>query len=215
MDDSFSPRTFQMNGAKTIQYTKSPRKKGLKGLMVIIVILLILGLIVFGAMKITSPQSRIVVPSPTPTSAVLPTDTPTPTPPITTTPSPTSKVSPTPTTVPTGKITPTPTTTASGSSIDSATGLDRASISVTVQNGSGTSGVAGKGSDYLKGLGYKVAGTGNADNFNYTNVTINTTPAAAKYLNLLKSDLSKQYTVDTATSTLSSTTADVVVIIGK
>src|SRR5258706_9513184 len=50
--------------------------------------------------------------------------------------------------------------------------LVRGKLSVTVQNGSGEVGAASKVSDYLKSLGYAIVATGNADNFDYTNVLI-------------------------------------------
>lgn len=108
--------------------------------------------------------------------------------------------------------TPEPTT----SSIDSATGLDRSELSVAIQNGSGEAGVAKKASDLLEGLGYDVVSTGNADNFDYTDVTVRVKASDKKYLPLLIKDLSGTYTIGASSSDLSaSESAEALVIIGK
>lgn len=102
------------------------------------------------------------------------------------------------------------------SSIDSATGLDRAELSVTVQNGSGEAGVAKKAGDLLKDLGYNLVSTGNADNYDYTDVTVRVKATDKKYLPLLIKDLSGTYTIGASSSDLSaSESAEAVVIVGK
>ena len=138
----------------------------------------------------------------TPTEYQFPTDTPTPSA------SPTAALKATPTAKPTTKPT--------LNSTDSASGLDRSALSIEVQNGSGEGGVAGKGSETLKALGYNVIATGNADNFDYQNVTIQVKSTKSKYLDLLKKDLGFSYTIGTTSADLSSSsTADALVIIGK
>jgi hypothetical protein len=100
--------------------------------------------------------------------------------------------------------------------VDPATGLDRSQLSVTVENGSGAAGVAGKGADVLKNLGYDVTSTGNADNFNYTGVTIQVKAASSDYLNLLKTDLGSSYTIGSTSADLpDSFSSDALVIIGQ
>ena len=95
-------------------------------------------------------------------------------------------------------------------------GLDRSKLSVTVQNGSGIEGVAGKAANILKDLGYNVASTGNADNYDYVGVTVKVKKEKSEFLDLLKKDLSKDYTVKSATSDLSSDSpTNAVIIIGK
>ncbi|MDO8583286.1 MAG: LytR C-terminal domain-containing protein, partial [bacterium] len=95
-------------------------------------------------------------------------------------------------------------------------GLDRSQLSVTVQNGSGTEGVAGKAANILKELGYNVASTGNADNYNYQGVTIKVKSSKSDFLNLLKQDLSKDYSITANSSDLSSDSpTDALIIIGK
>lgn len=179
-------------------YSPSP-KKGNR-IFFIIVSLLIIGLIIFGATRLLGSRNKAPEekPTPTPTAAVSPTDTPTP------------EESPTP--EPSKTPTPKPTT----NPIDSATGLDRSKLSVEVQNGSGEVGVASRASDFLKSLGYRVVTIGNADNFGYENVVISVKSDSSTYLSLLKSDLAKQYTVGSTSASLSaSSSADALVIIGK
>lgn len=128
----------------------------------------------------------------------------------TSTPEPTSSETPTPTT--TSTPTPRPTT----SPVDKTSGLDRSKLSVTVQNGSGTVGAAGKAADLLKSLGYDVTGTGNADNYDYTNVVIQVKASDASFLSLLKKDLGESYNIGTNSANLSSSfSSDALVIIGK
>jgi len=148
-------------------------------------------------------QTKSLTITPSPTEYEFPTDTPTPIA------SPTATLKKvTPTTKPTEK----PVT----DSVDKTSGLDRSALNVEVQNGSGEAGVAAKGSDTLKGLGYKVVATGNADNFDYQDVTIQVKSTKSNYLALLKKDLGFSYTIGTTSADLaSSSTADALVIIGK
>jgi len=133
---------------------------------------------------------------------------------ITDTPIPTEEQLPTPTEKPTPTDTPTPKPTSNP--VDSSTGLDRSTLSVTVQNGSGQAGVAGSGSDFLKQLGYNVTSTGNADNFDYVNVSVNVKSSESEFLSLLKKDLGTKYTVASSSSNLDNGfSSDALVIIGK
>lgn len=113
-------------------------------------------------------------------------------------------------------IEPTSTPTPKANPVDSATGLDRSELSIRIENGSGAAGAAGTASTYLKNLGYNVVSTGNASNFDYTDVTIQVKSSEKDFLPLLNKDLSKEYSVGSATSDLSATaSADALVIIGK
>ncbi len=95
-------------------------------------------------------------------------------------------------------------------------GLDRSKLSIAVQNGSGVEGTAGKTATALKALGYNVTSTGNADNYNYQGVTIKIKEDNGNFLNLLKKDLAKNYTVESASADLSSDSpTDCLIIIGK
>lgn len=94
--------------------------------------------------------------------------------------------------------------------------LDKSTLKVSVQNGSGESGVAGKVAEVLRTAGYNVVSTGNADNFEYTDVTIKVRSTKKAFLTLLEKDLSKEYTVGDSSSALTTDASyDAVVIIGK
>ena len=130
--------------------------------------------------------------------------------------SPTETSIPSPSDSPTPSLTSTPTPKPTINPIDKTSGLDRSKLSITVQNGSGETGVASKGTDVLKNLGYNVVGIGNADNFDYSNVSIQVKSAKSEFLDLLKKDLGFSYTVSSASSNLSNGfSSDALVIIGK
>lgn len=94
--------------------------------------------------------------------------------------------------------------------------LDRSKISISIENGSGLEGTAGKASDFLKGKGYNIVSNANADNYNYKGTTIKVKNSTNAYLDLLKKDLSEKYAIDNTSSDLSQDfTADALVIIGK
>jgi hypothetical protein len=188
------------------QFAASKRKinKRFIYLAAVIVILLLL-LIVYklGFSKKSDINQNIPL-TPAPTEIQIPTDTPT----LEVTKTPSLTNTPIPTQTPTPKPT--------GNPVDKTTGLDRSKLSVTVENGSGEAGVAATGKDFLTGLGYDISSTSNADNFDYTGVTIQVKSASSDYLTLLKSDLGTKYTISSATSDLSdSNSSDAVVIIGK
>ncbi len=99
---------------------------------------------------------------------------------------------------------------------NNAANLDRSKLTITVENGSGAEGIAGKASTFLESLGYKASTTANADNYNYTGATIKVKSDKKDYLDLLKTDLSKNYTITASSSDLSAgSPTDAVVIIGK
>jgi hypothetical protein len=180
----------------TPQRRQSNRKPAYLILAIIILILLFLG---YRAVS-SSNSSALPTPTPAPNAVMTtPTDTPTPTP--------TLAPSVTPTVTPKPSVNP----------IDKESGLDRSKLSVTVQNGSGTAGVAAKGVTVLKDLGYDVVGSGgNADNFDFANVTVQVKSGKSDFLNLLKKDLGFSYTIQAATSDLpDSFSSDALVIIGK
>lgn len=182
--------------------TKSP-KKSKRFLFLVVAIVIIIAVFFLGSnflgSKNKKENSQI---TPTPTEFQIPTDTP----------APSSTEEPTLTPKPTSS--PTPKT--ASNPIDKATGLDRSKLSVEVQNGSGVIGAAKKAADFLKSLGYNVVSTGNADNTNYSNVTVQVKSSGSDYLTLLKKDLSASYTIGSSSSDLSaSSSADALVIIGK
>lgn len=184
---------------------KPASKKKKRFIFLFFAIVFILLLIYVGSKVLNSNQSsREADITPTPTEEfIIPTDTPTPT---------GEELSSTPTQKPTAVPTPKSAT----SSIDKTTKLDRKDLTVIVQNGSGEKGVAGKVADILKGFGYNVTSTANADNFNYSDITIQVKSNKSDFLPVLKKDLSSDYTIGSSTSDLSSSSsADAVVIVGK
>lgn len=173
-----------------------------KKLLFLIILLIILGLIAFGAVKFLGGNVlNKPAPTPTPTMIPTPTDTPTPTPTLSGTPTPSPKAG--------AKETPTPTGT-----VDKTTGIDRSTVTVSVENGSGVAGAAAKAADVLKGLGYTIGTVGNASTSDYATTEIHVKAGKAALLSLLKKDLSANYTVGTAASDYTGS-ADALIIVGK
>lgn len=173
-----------------------PRRRSARKFLYILGAILVV-LIILNFVRTLGSSKKAPEPSPTPSISI---ETPSPTPEETVEPTPSATPKPTPT-----------------SSIDKTSGLDRAKLSVSVQNGSGVTGAAAKASDLLKSLGYNVVSTGNADNSNFTNLTIKVKPASKDYLPILNKDLSSNsYSVGTTSSDLTATaSADALVIVGK
>ena len=89
-------------------------------------------------------------------------------------------------------------------------------VTITVQNGSGEAGAAGAAADVLKSAGYTISSTGNADNFEYTNVTIQIKNSEKAALAGIEAALSANYTIGNTSTDLPETSDyDVLVIIGK
>lgn len=194
---------------------KSPRKKRF-GIVVYILLFFILTAVVIGVgIRLTSllgnkeeEDSDITIVTISPTETLFPTDTPAPLPTETAKPTIKPTSAPTPT-----KSAPTPTKTSGN---DNTTGLDRSDLSIAIFNGSGETGAASKMSTFLKDLGYTIASTGNADNFDYQKVTIRIKSGKSDYLALLKKDLEASYTVGLTSEDLTATSsADANVIVGS
>lgn len=183
--------------------TKTINRRTILIIVGIAILVLLVIIAVFASGKKGEKETTIL---PTPTEIPFPTEEPTETP-EEGTPTPTPKASPTP------KPTLSPTKTAT-SSIDKATGLDRANLTIAVQNGSGIAGAATKASNFLKDLGYSVVSSGNADNFDYENTVIEVKSTKKAYLDLLKKDLGTTYTIG-STSAAFTGSSDAVVIVGK
>lgn len=190
-------------------YKKTTRRP--KGILFILSLLMLLLIGVFVALRFFSVDSfitSITRSEPTPTMTPTPTSMPEPT--AEPTAAETEDEDETPT--PSGKkgtptVTPSKVTTSK---------IDRATLTVSVQNGSGEVGAAKKISNALSALGYKIGTVGNADAFDYTGITIQVKSTKGNYLDQLKKDLSEDYTVSSATKDLpSSSTADALVIYGK
>jgi hypothetical protein len=89
--------------------------------------------------------------------------------------------------------------------------------SVSVLNGSGITGQAGKVKDSLTTDGFNVPSTGNADNSNYTKTEIAAKKSVSQaYLSKLEDELGKTLNVDTTVGSLEdSSTTDVTVTLGS
>lgn len=199
MEEEATIPSFQKSAPDSFQM--QPQERGSKRFALLVLVVIILGVVVFfGVRFIGSRAKKEVTPTPTPTLVQsVPIDTPTPT-----------EVSPTP------KSSPSPTPKPTVNPVDPASGLDRSSLSVEVKNGGGVVGAAGKVSDFLKNLGYKVVSVGNADNFDYQSIVIEVKSAESSFLSLLKKDLSASYTIGSTSADLSATSsADALVIVGK
>lgn len=202
MEEEATIPSFQRPAPDSFQ--TQPQERGSKRFALLVLVVIIVGVVVFfGVRFIGSRAKKEVAPTPTPTLVQsVPTETPTPT-----------GGSPTPTPIKSG---PTATPKPTANPIDPASGLDRSSLSVEVKNGGGVAGVAGKASDFLKNLGYKVVSVGNADNFDYQSIVIEVKSAESSFLPLLKKDLSASYTIGSTSADLSATSsADALVIVGK
>lgn len=175
------------------QSTLSPQQGSGGGRKIILAIIAIMAVVavIFGAGKFLGSRQQ-EIPQPTPFPTQEPTATPTPMP--ETTPTPTPKTTPKPT----------------------AAAVTSKGLSVRVLNGSGIAGRAASTADYLKGLGYDIASTGNADKSDYDNTQITIKSGKQSLLADLKSDLAKKFQIGTTSATLSATdSADAEVILGK
>jgi hypothetical protein len=182
------------------------QRKPLPKRTTILIAVVILIIIVFIFTRISGSSKKEVTSSPTPFPTI--TESPTMSPESSESPTPSPSESPSPT--------PSPTPKPSVDPVDKTSGLDRSKLSIRIENGSGEAGVANKASDYLTGLGYTVSSTGNAGNFDYTNVTIQVKSASSDFLSLLKKDLGFNYTIGSSSSDLpDSASEDALVIIGK
>lgn len=166
-------------------------------IMIVVGIIVLVALVAFAIIATGGQGDQEIIPTPTDS---IETPTPSPTEP----PEEDEEATPTPQTSPTRAATPAPT---------SSSGLNRADLSITVQNGGGVAGAATEASEYLEGLGYDVVSTGNADNFDYTETIIRVKSTMSEYLDQLEEDLSSEYTIGSATADYTGD-ADALVIIG-
>jgi len=165
------------------------------GGILIVVIVLVVGIFAVSGGKDT-PTEEDIFATPAATTEPTPTEEPTPTPEEDTT-----------------DTTDTTDTKSTQDTVDKTSGLDRADFTILVQNGSGTAGAAGSLADILGDLGYKISGTENADNFDYTETVIKVASGNSKLLALLEKDIKGDYTLG-ETSTDYDGDADAVIIIG-
>lgn len=183
-------------GTENIGFTSSPPQVGVKKknsklwiIIVLAVILAVGGYFIYSNSKKKEETKPVEV--------ISPTEAPT--------------AEPTQEASPSGTITPSPSPRPTTGVVSSAHDL-----SIQVLNGSGTVGAAGDVKSYLAGKGYKNLDTGNADNFDYTNVTVKIKSSQSKFLSAIQDDLSAKYTLATGSGSLSANSDfDVAVIVGK
>lgn len=101
--------------------------------------------------------------------------------------------------------------------IDTPTEINRSVPKIYVENGAGDVGVANQMRDILKDFGYNVVGLGNADNFDYENVSIETKKDFSDFSYILKKDLKvASFIVATSSADLTdNSNEDIIVIVGK
>lgn len=194
---------------------RPPQKKKRLGKIIYIALFFILtGAIIAAGIKLTSflgkseEKDNVTIVTLSPTETVFPTNTPFP--------SPTESVKPTAKPTVKSTSTPAPTKAPVLGSKDSTSGLDRSALTIAVFNGNNVTGDAGKMSTFLKGLGYTISSVGNADTYDYTNVTVLIKADKKDYLPLLKKDLEGTYTVGSTSEDLTaSSSADAHIIVGK
>ncbi|MGA3292036.1 MAG: LytR C-terminal domain-containing protein [Candidatus Microgenomates bacterium] len=94
--------------------------------------------------------------------------------------------------------------------------IDLTKYSITVFNGSGIAGEAGKVKDLLTSAGFTVGSTGNAATYDYTKTIIKAkTTVDADFLTQLSMTLSKNYVLDSNQTLATSSAVDVQVFVGS
>ncbi len=112
---------------------------------------------------------------------------------------------------PSGTLSPSPSPRPTSGVVSKATDL-----SVQVLNGSGETGVAGGAVTFLKDKGYGSVEAANADNFDYTGVTVRIKDSQKKYLSTVQTDLKEKYSsVSTGDPLPADSNFDVTVTVGK
>ncbi len=93
--------------------------------------------------------------------------------------------------------------------------LDLTKYSISILNGSGTAGEAGKVKTLVTDAGFKVSSTGNAATYDYTETIIKAKSTVDKaFLSKLSETLSKEYVVGDSESLSSSSTTEVQIVVG-
>lgn len=178
---------------------KPARRSIGKGQIIAIVIIILL--IAGGALFMKNSQSGSGS-SISPTPFEFPTDIPTPE--VTQDASPSA--APSKTVTPSGKPSPT-----RRAEVKAATDMN-----IQILNGSGEVGVAGQVRDFLSGKGYKYFETGNADNFDYQNVSVKVKSTLNTYGATLIKDLGEKYKLASDSASLPNDSVfDAVVTVGK
>lgn len=115
---------------------------------------------------------------------------------------------------PTGLPSETPLGTPIATSTPTPTEVDVTKYNISILNGSGIKGEAGKAQALLEKGGFKISSTGNASNYGYTKTVIQAKSEVDKdFLTKLSETLGETYLVDTKTQALPSSSKDTVVVI--
>ena len=190
----------------SVEESGSRRPRVIAFIIVFFLLLVALGFAINYFMNRQATKIAVAAPSPTPMPTQIPSDTPAATP---------SAVLGTKTTHATPTVTPKTVAKATSTTEISPTATS-VSASVEVLNGSGVSGAASKMASTLKSLGYTVSSTGNADTFEYKDITIEVKKSEPKLLTQLKNDLSADYTIGSSSASLGdSNDTDAIVIVGQ
>jgi len=89
-------------------------------------------------------------------------------------------------------------------------------LKISVLNGSGIAGLAGKAKTFLEGLGYQVVNTGNAEVFTYETTEVSVKEDKQMFLAEIVKSLGEKYTLSAKNPTLDSQSEfDVVIKLGK
>lgn len=93
--------------------------------------------------------------------------------------------------------------------------VDKKSLSIIVLNGSGVGGAAGKVAAALKAEGYTKVKTGNADAYDFKDLTIRYVSSAKNAVTLMTEDLKDSYTVAETEEASLSGSLDIEIVVGK
>lgn len=94
--------------------------------------------------------------------------------------------------------------------------ITKKDLKISVLNGSGIAGLAGKAKTFLEGLGYQVVNTGNAEVFTYETTEVSIKEDKQMFLADIVKSLSGKYTLSAKNPTLDSQSKfDIVITLGK
>lgn len=94
--------------------------------------------------------------------------------------------------------------------------ISKKDLKISVLNGSGIAGLAGKAKTFLESLGYQVVNTGNAEAFTYETTEVSIKEDKQMFLADIVKSLSEKYTLSAKNPTLDSQSKfDIVITLGK
>jgi len=100
---------------------------------------------------------------------------------------------------------------------DTPTEINRSVPKIYVENGAGNAGAGNQMRDILKDFGYNVVGIGNADNFEYQDITIKTRKDFSDFQYILKKDIkvASFVVVSSSADLADDDIGDIIVTVGK